>query len=92
MTREDAGTWMPEPEDPDEESGNTRPEPGSPEDHEDRISDLEDEVERLDRRQDAHADDMTSLLKEVQDIRKGLPWATLAVCVVQVLLKFIEKM
>ena len=92
MTREDAGAWIPDPDAPRDENEDTRSEPMSLEDHEDRISDLEDEVERLDRRQDAHADDMTSLLKEVQDIRKGLPWATLAVCVVQVLLKIIEKM
>lgn len=78
--------YLPEDEDAEEAK------PGSIEDHEDRISDLEDEIRRLDRRQDQQASDFTSLLREVQEIRKGLPWATLAVCVVQVLLKLIEKM
>lgn len=74
------------PEDEGEDS-----KPASLADHEERISDLEDEVERLDRRQDEHADDMHDLIREVGEIRKLLPWATGAVCVVQLLSKLIGE-
>lgn len=91
MARDDAGTWMPDDEEPkpwnheDEEDGDD-----DPHDLVERVEDLEDEVKRIDVRVDDLHSDLSGMAKDVHEIKSKLSWATVAVCACQVALHLID--